>query len=165
MKYVDGNITEATQFFIAHGCNAQGAMGSGVAQALRVKWPQIFEPYKRACNSMHILSDSYAVSFVPVDVPDHVVLNLITQDRYGRDGKKYASYLRITESLTDVIDLYSRALNPVEYDRNQFEIAIPKIGAGLGGLKWEFVEEILKELEEKYPNVEFVVYVPDLHAF
>ncbi len=36
-------------------------------------------------------------------------------------------------------------------------IAIPKIGAGRGGLKWEFVEELLREIEETY-SIEFWVY-------
>ena len=36
-------------------------------------------------------------------------------------------------------------------------IAMPKIGAGLGGLPWEKVKTILEELSLLFPNINLIV--------
>ena len=43
--YKVGDITEAPEVVIVHGCNTQGAMGSGVAKAIRRKYPWAYEAY------------------------------------------------------------------------------------------------------------------------
>ncbi len=34
---------------IAHGCNAQGAMGAGVAAVVSKRWPQLYLKYRQEC--------------------------------------------------------------------------------------------------------------------
>lgn len=41
--------------------------------------------------------------------------------------------------------------------QNITTIAIPKIGAGLGGLIWEDVKKILEETILHFPNVDIIV--------
>ena len=45
-----GDICSVNSGIIVHGCNAQGVMGSGVAKAIRLKYPQVFEDYKNFKN-------------------------------------------------------------------------------------------------------------------
>lgn len=47
VTYIVMDITTATRGIVVHGVNCQGVMGSGVALAIRTKWPQIFESYKK----------------------------------------------------------------------------------------------------------------------
>ncbi len=35
ITYKQGDLMKASETYIAHGCNAQGVMGSGVAKAIR----------------------------------------------------------------------------------------------------------------------------------
>lgn len=40
---------------------------------------------------------------------------------------------------------------------NVTKIALPAIGAGLGGLNWNDVKEILNRVSANYPNIELYV--------
>ena len=46
--YKQGDLTQAEEYIIAHGCNAQGKMGSGVAKAIRREFPQAYSYYRSA---------------------------------------------------------------------------------------------------------------------
>lgn len=145
MEYKKQDITTIqAPALVAHGVNCQNAMGSGVARALYMKWPEVKLHYHKK-GSM-ILGD---VQFVEVE-PGLVVANCFTQRNYGKDFKRYANPRAIRESLEEAA-LY--ALNELAIR----EIHIPRIGCGLGGLDWE--DEVLPELQkiEKQHNVNFVV--------
>ena len=49
INYLTKDITTVDRGIIAHGCNCQGVMGSGVARFLRDKYPQIFPEYAKMC--------------------------------------------------------------------------------------------------------------------
>ena len=143
VKYVKGDLTNATERYIAHGCNAQGVMGSGVALAIRNKWPKAYIDYVRYIKDGGTLGGS----IVSVN-DDKYIINLITQEFFGNDGKRYASPPAIMKSLVDTI-----------WDYNiSGTIAIPEIGCGLGGLNWNGdVLPVLERIETDF-EVEFRVY-------
>lgn len=156
MKYVQADITTAPETVIMHGCNMQGKMNSGVAKALRKKYPQIYKDYKSALNEHDLKLGEYVISFKD----GGIIANLLTQDRYGYDGKEYASAIAIYDSvklfLDDMENVYGMCAFP--------SIAIPKIGCGRGGLYWDDIEQVFKEFEDKY-GVEFIVYdIPDEYS-
>lgn len=144
MLYLDQDITEVqAPALIAHGVNCADAMGSGVARALYMKWPTVKAMYHRE-GSM-LLGDA---QFVEVD-DDLVVANCFTQESYGRDGEQYASPEALKEALT--LAAYEAC------DRDLDKVYIPRIGSGLGGLRWEDdVVPVLLEIE-KYISMNFVV--------
>lgn len=146
MKFKIGDITEADEKHIIHGCNAQGVMGSGVALAIRKKWPVVYEEYRNRYDECGL----YPGDVVSVKVSDEqIVHNFITQEYYGRDGKKYAS-------LGNIVACW---VNLLHFDYEWGNIAIPRIGCGLGGLQWPCVEEILLGIENGMDNqMEFIVY-------
>ena len=127
-----------------HGCNNKGTFGAGVAKAVAQKWPEAKEAYlqhfQRWDGNPPLGSHSRAI------VSGKSIFNLITQDGYGRDGKKYARYWAIIIGL-----------NKIAYDEP--EIAIPRIGCGFGGLDWNIMEKLLLEFENDF-DVEFWVYDP-----
>ena len=144
IKYLNKNIIFATEPFILQGCNAQGKMGSGVAKAIRNRWPEVYLPYKKYCednNSAHIMGTIY-----PVSCEDKTILNAISQQHYGYDGKKYASY--------DAIDLI---MQEVEMRISGQQLALSMIGSSLGGCSWSVVSEIIKDrLKTVIPTVYYV---------
>jgi O-acetyl-ADP-ribose deacetylase (regulator of RNase III) len=144
MKYVKGSLLDASETYIAHGCNAQGVMGSGVALLIKDKYPKAYEDYKQFVRPRNHMLGSYVPS---LQHDGKIILNLITQEFYGRDGRVYASTEHIRNSLVEfVCD-----------NMPLVEVAIPKIGCGLGGLKWPNVEKVLLSLEEDY-KIRFTVY-------
>jgi O-acetyl-ADP-ribose deacetylase (regulator of RNase III) len=153
MKFVKGDLLDAPERYIGHGCNAQGVMGSGVALAIKNKHPNAYLEYVRAIKSWNEQDIAPLGKFVAARSNDKVILNLITQQFFGRDGQRYVNYSAIKKSLLRAIRFID-SYGPLNQER---KIAIPKIGAGLGGGDWEEIVKILTEFENDY-NFEFVVY-------
>jgi len=119
---------------LIHGCNAQGVMNSGVAKTFREKYPQAFEKYRSDLANKHVSLG--CVSFYNLDADRNIVLaSTITQQFYGNDGKKYASYDAIRTVMSDCMTI-SLFCN--------IDIVMPKIGCGLGGLDWDRVSTIIE---------------------
>lgn len=122
---------------ILHGVNCQGVMGSGVALAVRNKWPEVYEQYKSFIRDEG--GPTYADEFLGevfwVELGDVWVGNCLTQQFYGRDGKKYASY--------DAMDRCMEEVARVAPQLPGASVNFPLIGCHLGGLQWPVVREII----------------------
>ena len=139
MKIIErvGSVTDIKSGVIVHGCNAQGVMGSGVAKALRAKWPKVFDVYSDAGRNGRTL-DLGSVTYVEVE-PGLTVVNGVTQFTYGRDhGYRYMNY----EAIYDVF-------NNVLYSWDNDDIHFPLIGCGLGGGNWNIVSTIITEIAKE----------------
>lgn len=133
IEYVKGDLFAEHHPFIAHGCNAQGVMGSGIAKIIREKWPECYKSYKKYCESN---SADSMLGTVYVYTWNTTIFNCITQLNYGKDGKKYVSYDAIDKCFENI------GSNPFLFVK--YYLAMPKIGAGLGGGNWEVIEAIIK---------------------
>ena len=141
--YKQGDLLECSEDVIVHGCNAQGVMGSGVAKAIKEKYPTAFYFYQKEYKQ--------GVGYIiPVNVADcKVVINAITQEYYGRNKNVvYADY--------DGIAICFRDINKWCKMKGVNKIALPKIGAGLANGDWNIIEKII---EEECTDVQPVVYV------
>lgn len=134
LTYKVGDLCEAHEPVIIQGCNAQGVMGSGVAKALRNKFPQVYTEYMTE-HRREKLRLGYVVA--TKIHPSKWICSIISQRTYGTDGKKYAQYSALVKGFTEVRRLC--------YESCFHTIATPMIGCGLGGLQWEFVSELLEE--------------------
>ncbi|MCU0323593.1 MAG: macro domain-containing protein [Chitinophagaceae bacterium] len=137
-----GNIFELEGITsYAHGCNCSGAMGKGIAVQFRDKFPEMYYEYKQLCKSNKFnLGDIYVFNY-----GNGFVFNLGTQQSW----KTKAELTAIEQSLKKMFDYASN----MGIDR----IAIPRIGAGLGGLKWEDVKVIIEKISNQYPTIELFV--------
>lgn len=155
ITYSNEDITTTSCKAIAHGVNCQGKMNSGVAKAIREKWPQAYEfymaHYELCTKDGH---NKYLLgSVAPAICGDKIIGNLLTQEFYGRDGKRYASPAAIKESMIRFIILLQ-----IMNKKEKIKIAMPKIGCGLGGLDWETdVLPIIEQISLDH-EVDFVVY-------
>ena len=132
IDYIKDDITNTDCNYIVHGCNAQGVMGSGVAKVLYNKWPLVRDYYmEQAC----VWSELELGSVQKVEVEKGKwVLNAITQRYFGRGGHKYVSY--------DAMDACMQKVRLMTKEDEM--IAMPKIGAGLGGGNWDIIETIIR---------------------
>lgn len=139
----------------AHGCNAQGVMGSGVAAQVKRLFPLAYNKYKLECSLGNVQAGG--VIYAEVDnkyMGQVVILNLITQDFWGRDKNTvYVDYNAVKKCLKEVDEECSIAK---EYDSSQIEVVMPKIGTGLANGDWSIIEKII---EENSNNFQPVVYV------
>lgn len=145
---VKKDITTVQLGIVIHGVNCQRVMGSGVALAIKTKWPEIYEAYMAGIEGPNALGN---IGVVNIDENLQVV-NCYTQEYYGRDGQRYADLDAIGSCLYKVISLAYIQEMP---------IYMPKIGCGLGGLSWrDEVLPLLEELAAQAPSVD--IYVCDI---
>lgn len=139
-----GNLLDVTAGHIVHGCNAQGVMGSGVALAVKRKYPGAFESYIQEYETFGLkLGSSY-----PWCQSDELVIwNAITQEGFGAPTRN-CSYDAI-QSCFEQINFVMSSIVPNETamfgSKSPLEIHIPAIGAGLGGGNWEIIREIIEQ--------------------
>lgn len=120
------NLLDVKDGIIAHGCNAQGVMGSGVAKQLRSKYPSVYESYQLHLYALRHSPELVLGSVDYVGVSSKLqVANMITQEFYGKDGRKYVDYTALAQSMVNVLSR-AKALKQ--------DVHIPyMVGAGLGG--------------------------------
>lgn len=103
-------------------------MGSGVARAIRARFPKAYTTYLEVYEN-HGLTLGQTIF---VDCTDRLsskwVGNCITQQYYGYDNKQYCDYKAIEACLITVKEFCQ--IN------NFNSFAMPKIGCGLGGGDW-----------------------------
>lgn len=139
VTYHTGNILDSTMPAIGHGVNCKGLMASGIADFLRKTFPEIEPPYIEACKDGSLQPGGFQM------VPTHtgrIIFNLASQDNPGAD----ASYVWLEESLT-------QAFAHISVD-GIHGIALPRIGAGIGGLEWSEVKALIERVAEEFPRVE-----------
>lgn len=128
ITYIKKDITSIDFGIVAHGCNCQFKMGSGVAGAIRSTWPLVYEEYMKL---QPLYSDTHELlgRAQYIKIYDGLwVANLFTQEFYGYENKKYADEMAIYDAIKSTLALAKEMELPVY---------IPKIGAGLGGLDWD----------------------------
>lgn len=134
LEIKQGDLLEADERMVVHGCNAKGTMGAGVARAIKVRWPQVYNAYRGRHKAGGLTPGE--VIFVEIE-DDRVVANAITQRDYGRSRKqRYVSYDAVADCMSEIRD---EAIK-----RNIAEIAMPKIGAGLANGRWDIIERIIE---------------------
>jgi O-acetyl-ADP-ribose deacetylase (regulator of RNase III) len=128
---------------IAHGVNCQGVMGSGVALGVRNKYPAVYAHYKEYVAESERRAFTLLGTSFPVLENNMVVFNLFTQEFYGNDGRQYASLEACAAAFADMF-VWAPAADIKT-------IAMPCIGAGLGGLSWSDVRAVLEAEYDKSP--------------
>ena len=148
--YKKGDLLECEESWILHGCNAQGKMGSGVAKLIRDKYPTAHMVYMYQYDNEEMKLGS--VTYAQQD-DGKTIFNGITQEFYGHQSKHakrvYVSYKAI-EDVMWCIDQQAAASESIG-----IRVAMPKIGAGLGGGDWDIIAEII---ENNSFNFQPVVY-------
>lgn len=122
--FADGRVS-----VYGHGCNCAGAMGKGIAIEFKKRWPKMYHEYRKRCKQGEFgLGD---VFFWQEN--GRSVFNLGTQKHWKGDADLDA----IQTSL-------ERAVKIAE-EKSLTHIAMPRLGAGLGGLSWDDVRSVLED--------------------
>lgn len=137
--FTEGDIFLTKCEAIGHGCNLKGTMGKGIALTMRNEYPEMYKIYKslcvnnRLCGGMNYIHQAW----------NKIIVNMITQDGYYNAKMEY---------------IESCCLKIINNDYNINSIALPKIGCGLGRLKWEDVSQLLKDIFSDNKSFICVIY-------
>lgn len=151
MNILVKDITTVDFGVIAHGCNCSDGFGTGVAGAIKKKWPVVAERYHElmAGGNLSLLG---SCQLVELDPDRLYIANCFTQKFYGYNGGKFADIKAIMSSLEKAFrfaDFYCLPLY------------MPKIGCGRGGLKWEDIQPLINQMAEKYRHETFICEVKE----
>ena len=149
-----GNILDSGADIICHQVNCQGAMNSGVAKAIRQKWPEVYTKYAEAAKDIDIgfgdknLSWEHMLGLNQVvlidDEKTSAVVNMFAQNGYGYDGRRYTSY-----------DAFWSCLGEMKTIPKGSRIAFPaRIGCVRGGANWKVIFTMIEEVLGMDYNVE-----------
>lgn len=125
----------------AHGCNCAGAMGKGIALQFRDKFPVMYQQYKEMCKEGKFsLGDVFTYNH-----NNKIIFNLGTQKTW--------------KTKADIKAIETALMKMMEYANHNkvYKIALPKIGAGLGGLNWDDVKNVIDKVARSFPNVDLFV--------
>jgi O-acetyl-ADP-ribose deacetylase (regulator of RNase III) len=143
LKYKIGDICEALAAgdidAIGHQANCFNTMNSGVAKAIRTRFPEAYEADCRTTKGDESKFGDLSLATVCTEFGFGIIYNLYGQYNYGYDAKGYTDYSKLEQALTAMRDDLLTA-------RDLRSVGFPKIGAGLGGGDWDTIAEIIDRL-------------------
>lgn len=142
IEYIKGDLFETDVKLIAHGCNALGVMGGGVAAIVRQRFPEAYEQYRK-----ELFNETLQLGGVCfVDSNGKTIANAITQASIGSGVQvSYAAIKSTMKLIREYMD-----------ENGITEVAMPKIGAGLAGGDWNIIEDTINAT---FPHLTVKVYV------
>ena len=157
ITYHSGNILDSGADIICHQVNCQGAMNSGVAKAIRQKWPKVYTEYHSLAKNLspeefcdEDLSWTYMLGhiqsvLIPKDRGFQIIINMFAQNGYGYDGRRYTSYDAFWSCLGEIKNSVAPGTT----------IALPyNIGCVRGGANWSVILKMIEEVLGEDYNVE-----------
>lgn len=131
LEFVTGDLFASRPIrAYAHGCNCAGSMGKGIAVEFRNHWPEMFLEYKRLCaESQFNLGDVFKWKD-----RECTVFNLGTQKTWRTKAQLWA----VEKSLSSMERMATEAGLKL--------VGLPRVGAGLGGLSWERVKQVMNDV-------------------
>lgn len=136
VKFYEGNLLDSGADLICHQVNCQGKMNSGIAKAIREKWPEVYTAYSKV-EHLEMLGHIQSVYIGNVNGKDKGVINMFAQYTYGYDGRRYTSYDAFWTCLGEI----KRYMTPGQ------RIAFPaRIGCVRGGANWNVILAMITEV-------------------
>ena len=131
--YVNGNLLDAKTNFICHQVNCQRKMNSGIAKAIREKWPCVYDVYLKREPELGKICLVNIVGNIPIQG----IINMYGQDTCGYDGRRYTSYDAFWSCLHEIKNILPKGDT----------IAFPDhIGCCRGGANWNIIKAMIEEV-------------------
>lgn len=134
IQYRKGNLLDVTSGIIIHVCNMQGIMDSGVALAIKNKYPDCFVKYKYQLDNFnyHLGMDIvYRVS------PKLIICNALTQEFYTKKSRQL--------NCSAIVRVFDRLIPSAQ--REDMTLHFPKIGADLAGGDWNTISQLILDCD------------------
>ena len=155
IKVKSGDIFESEADALVNPVNSRGVMGKGLAREFRKRFPEYLRAYKYGCKAKTLKPGKLQLVKLHVDPPIPgqrwpAVIHFPTKGHW----KSQSNLKWIRDGLRELKEKYS--------SWGLKSVAMPALGTGLGGLKWEDVKRLIHEVLESEPLI-VEVYLGALH--
>lgn len=148
MKYSKGNLLEAPVEALVNTVNTVGVMGKGIALQFKEAFPSNFKAYQKACKDKWLQPGKLLVFREQTINGEKIIINFPTKTEWFQKSK----YEYIEAGLIELVEVIKR--------EKIKSIAIPPLGCGNGGLKWQVVKAMMEKYLHSLNDVEILVYEP-----
>ncbi|MGA9407007.1 MAG: macro domain-containing protein [Bacteroidota bacterium] len=143
-----GNLLDADVEALVNTVNTVGVMGKGIALQFRGTFPKNYKAYSKAAKEGKLsLGKMFVFESKELNGPKFII-NFPTKSHW-----KYKS--RLEDIKTGLFDLIG-----VIRQHHIRSVAVPALGCGNGGLRWDDVRPLIEQVSLSLPDVEFLVYPP-----
>lgn len=149
IQYTSGNILHADVEALVNTVNCVGIMGRGIALQFKNAYPDNFAAYARACKAEEVQPGGMFVFDTGALTNPRYIINFPTK----RHWKGKSRMEDIESGLVDLERVIRR--------KGIRSIAIPPLGAGLGGLDWSEVRLRIEQAMSALDDVDVQVFEPN----
>lgn len=148
IRFTHGDILKADVEAIVNTVNCVGVMGRGIALQFKKAWPENFKQYALACKHNEVVPGKmFVYETLELTNPRYIV-NFPTKRHW-----KGASRIEDIDSGLNSLALEIK-------NKKISSIAIPPLGAGLGGLDWHNVKDKIVQHLSDLSDVDILVFEP-----
>lgn len=148
IRFVQGNLLEASVDALVNTVNTVGIMGKGIALMFKEHFPENFEAYARACERGDVRVGKMFVTENKKLFGPRWIINFPTKTHWRVRTK----FEWIEAGLQDLANII--------VEKGIRSIAIPPLGCGNGGLDWREVRPLIVHALETIEGVETTIYEP-----
>lgn len=149
LEIVKGNLLKASTDALVNTVNTEGVMGKGIALQFKQAYPDMYRAYERACETGQVklgLMDVHDLGGLGGGA--RWIINFPTKGHWRAKS-------RLKDIEAGLVDLVS-TVKRLEIK----SIAIPPLGCGYGGLRWEDVYPMIQSAFVGLQDVQVLVYAP-----
>ena len=141
IKEVTGDILLSKADLLAHGISAFDPFDSGLALALRERWPSLVKDYRHDTNSKAIgAGELWAWTGVQQGGGVRRIVNLVTQNTLGQ-GPSAKPGKASVENVRAALQSLARFVR----QEGITSVALPRLATGVGGLAWDDVKPLITQ--------------------
>lgn len=148
IEFKMGDILAEDVEALVNTVNCVGIMGRGIALQFKRAYPENFSSYEAACRRQDVVPGRMLVFETGQLTNPRYIINFPTK-RHWRGKSRIEDIESGLEAL--VAEIEGRGIRSV---------AIPPLGAGLGGLDWADVWARIERALRRLPDVRVVVFEP-----
>ncbi|AFL83244.1 putative phosphatase, C-terminal domain of histone macro H2A1 like protein [Belliella baltica DSM 15883] len=149
MEYIKGNLLEAQAQALVNTVNTVGVMGKGIALQFKEAFPMNYKLYAAACKKKELHPGQLLVVKEQTLQGEKTIINFPTKTEWYLKSK----YEYVEEGLKE--------LAKVIVEHKIESIAIPPLGCGNGGLKWDKVRSLIEKYLGNLTGVNIQVFEPN----
>jgi len=149
IRFATGNLFTSNTEAIVNTVNCVGIMGRGIALQFKRQYPDNFKAYELACKRNEVVPGKMFVFELEQFTNPKYIINFPTK-RHWRGASRMEDIEAGLIDLAEVITV-----------RKISSIALPPLGAGLGGLDWSAVKEKIEIVLSQLSDVDIEVFEPN----
>lgn len=147
IRFIQGNLLDAPCDVLVNAVNTVGVMGKGIALQFKQRFPENYRLYAQACEAGQVHAGQIFVTETGDLLGARWIVNFPTKQHW----KAPSQLAWVRNGLYD--------LRRFLIEHQVTSVAVPALGAGLGGLSWPVVRDLIEQ-ELGNLDTEVLVFEP-----